>query len=534
MKKLLLPVFLMLSSVSSLYAQEVLYSEDFEDYGTKTDWSLVQGDAVFAVNTVEGINNTTKMMSNSDVKQSILVLDAATFEGPFTIEAESYPSFNNAGIIVNYVDNDNFVCVTLNNGDKRVRVRQVVNGIWDGLFDVADGGNGWPEWVDDSFVSEPLDETYLAWSEGKPDLINWKIDVNPDLGTLTIYVDGNLVMENVSVVLPQYTAKVGIWTWWCRHAFDNVKVTKLAEAGFLEDFEETDGAGWEIVKGDPTFQVGNQEVATLNNTSKMMWSSDVKESIVVLKDKTFEGPFTLTFEDYPSFNIGGAIVNYVDNDNFVCVLANNNSKKVSIRQVVGGVWDGQFPAADGEAWRFWEDEDFVTADLSYGEGGLGLMKWTEGGADMINWTILVDPDLGTITVYVDNNLVLENVSVVLPQYNAAVGIYSWWCKRAFDNFAVKPGLHPAVGTKVSKVLADRKLNVYPNPVTAGVVKLDASRMKGMVKVEIIDLSGVVKNSALENSGSTIQLNLGGIAKGLYFLKATDASGVSKVEKLVVR
>jgi hypothetical protein len=304
----------------------------------------------------------------------------------------------------------------------------------------------------------------------------------------------------------------------------SVSTLQAQEVLYSQDFEDYDSnPDWELVQGDAVFAVGM--VSNINNTSKMMSSSEIKQSIMTLNNKKFTGPFNIEVEAYPSFNFSGIIVNYVDNDNFVVVTVDNNDKRVRVRQVVNGVWDSQFPVGDGDEWRLWIDGSYVSEPLVP-----EIMAWSEGKPDLIHWKIMVDPDLGTITVYIDGNLILEDVSVALPQYEANVGIYTWWCRHAFDNIKVTV---PEIDTKVSNLKADSKLSIYPNPVTAGMLKLDASKMTGLVKVEIIDISGVVKYTTMEKSRSTIQINLSEIAKGLYFLKATDASGVSNVEKIII-
>ncbi|MBE0653629.1 MAG: hypothetical protein IH594_07510, partial [Bacteroidales bacterium] len=366
MKKILVSLCLMVVSASLLLSQEVLYEQDFEAAGAGSEWSLVQGDAVFGVGTYADIDNTSKMMVSTDVKQSIMALNGSEFEGPFTLEMESYPSFNFAGPIVNYVDNDNFVCVTIDNNDKRVRVRQVVNGTWDTDFPVGDGDD-WRFWKNADYVSDSLSAEILGgWTEGASATLKWKIMVDPDLGTVTVYLNNNLILEDVPVVLPQYTAKIGVYTWWCRHGFDNIKVSEAGEVvptdDYLQDFEAADaGSEWSLVQGDAVFGVGTY--ADINNTTKMMVSTDVKQSILALNGYEFQGPFTLEMESYPSFNFAGPIVNYVNNENFVCVTVDNNDKRVRVRQVVNGTWDGQFPVGDGNEWRFWKDETYVSDSL---------------------------------------------------------------------------------------------------------------------------------------------------------------------------
>jgi len=274
--------------------------------------------------------------------------------------------------------------------------------------------------------------------------------------------------------------------------------------------------------GDPTFTVAN--VDGLNNTTKMLTSSDVKESLVVLKDKQFEGAYTLEFDDYPSFNIGGAVINYVDNQNFVCVTANNNSRRISVRQVVNGQWDGQFPKADGEAWRFWKDENFVSDSI-----GFDKMAWAEGKPDMIHWKIMVDPDLGTVTVYIDGNLIMKDVSVVLPQYKATVGIYSWWCKRAIDNFKVTQS---TVGVKDFTI--QNSLRLYPNPVVGGQLNVDASKLDGKITLNVYSATGAKMTSQTTHGGSLIHLDVSDLKAGIYFLNVANSKGVNINQKFIVR
>ncbi len=530
MKKSFLLAAALVFSAGTMLAQEVLYQQDFENYGTSTEWELVQGDPAFAVGTVASIENTTKMMSSSDVKQSILKLNSKTFEGPFIYEVESYPSFNFAGPIVNYVDNNNFVVVTIDNSDKRVRVRQVVNGIWDTDFPVGDG-NDWRFWKNADYVSDSLSTEALGgWTEGASATLKWKIMVDPDLGTLTVYINGNLILKDVPVVLPQYTATVGMYTWWCRHAFDNIKVSAAPSVPvgnlYMQDFEGA-GAGseWALKQGDPVFEVGT--LGGLVNTSKMLRSNDVKQSIMALSGHEFEGPFTYEVETYPSFNFAGPIVNYVDNDNFVVVTIDNDDKRVRVRQVVGGTWDTDFPVGDGNDWRFWKNADFVSDSLS----AEVLGGWTEGASATLKWKILVDPDLGTLTVYINNNLILEDVSVVLPQYKAQVGIYTWWCKHAIDNIKVSDVIEYTSTPRISQSI---EIKAYPNPVTNGILNIDTRSLRGDGVARIYNLLGSEMLSKRITTGDIQQIDTQNLTSGIYFINIRDGKGLNATQKFVVR
>jgi len=532
MKKSILLAAAIVLSAGTMLAQQVLYQQDFENYGTSTEWELVQGDPTFAVGKVAGIDNTTNMMSSSDVKQSILKLNSKTFEGPFIYEVESYPSFNFAGPIVNYVDNDNFVVVTIDNNDKRVRVRQVVNGTWDADFPVGDG-NDWRFWVDADYVTDTLSTEVLGgWTEGASATLKWKLLVDPDEGTLTVYLNGNLILEDVSVVLPQYTATVGMYTWWCRHAFDNIKISEPASEpvgnSYAQDFEAA-GAGseWVLKQGDPTFAVGAVTWATIDNTTKMLNSGDVKQSIMALSGYEFEGPFTYEIETYPSFNFAGPIVNYVDNDNFVVVTIDNNDKRVRVRQVVNGVWDADFPVGDGDAWRFWVDADYVTDTLSTEVLG----GWTEGASATLKWKLLVNPDEGTLTVFLNGNLILKDVSVVLPQYKAQIGIYTWWCRHAIDNIKVTEGIDDTSTPRISQSI---EIKAYPNPVTNGILNIDTRALNGDAVAKVFNLLGSEMMSHKITTGDIQQIDTRNLVPGIYFINIRDGKGLNATQKFVVR
>jgi len=295
------------------------------------------------------------------------------------------------------------------------------------------------------------------------------------------------------------------------------------EVLYEQNFEAANaGTEWALVQGDPTFAVG--VYGDINNTTNMMVSKDVKQSIMALQGKEFEGPFTLEMESYPSFNFAGPIVNYVDDKNFVCVIVDNNDKRVRVRQVVDGVWDGKFPVGDGNEWRFWKDETYVSDSL-----GTDILAWGENKPNTVHWKIKVDPDEGTVTVYIDDKLILKDVPVVLPQYNAKIGVYTWWCRHGFDNIKVYGG----ITTSISKVIQIPALNIYPNPVSNGILNVDATFYNGRVNIDIYNLLGAKVFSVEENAGDKIRLNLNGMKKGMYVVKINNNQGSSQSQKLIV-
>lgn len=290
---------------------------------------------------------------------------------------------------------------------------------------------------------------------------------------------------------------------------------------FSEDFETTDGSGWEVVFGDPVFTVDT--VAGLNNKTKMLTNGDVKESIVLLKNPQFEGSFTLEFDDYPSFNLGGAVISYKDNKNFVCVLVSNSTRRVSVRQVVDGKWDGKFDIADGaNGWPEWYDENFVSDSI--GEE----MAWAEGKPDMIHWKISVDADMGTVSVDVDGNSILKDVSVVLPSYTTRLGIYSWWCRHAIDNFKVSA---PSVGVKNTAI--QESLTIYPNPVV-GKELVAANSLSGNLIVNIYSVNGAKMLSQNQLGGSEIRVNVSSLSAGIYFLNVINSNGENRNQRFIVK
>jgi hypothetical protein len=87
------------------------------------------------------------------------------------------------------------------------------------------------------------------------------------------------------------------------------------------------------------------------------------------------------------------------------------------------------------------------------------------------------------------------------------------------------------------VYADRrgystsKIVLFPNPVNTNSV-LTIYSASTINKIEILDLNGKLLNTIQTNEGSTINLNIGDLSKGLYFAKIETADGVLH-EKLIV-
>ena len=81
---------------------------------------------------------------------------------------------------------------------------------------------------------------------------------------------------------------------------------------------------------------------------------------------------------------------------------------------------------------------------------------------------------------------------------------------------------------------DFAANLFPNPAT-GVTVLELSGVQGGMDVELVNLSGqtVLRRSAECNGDCRIQIELGKLPKGAYFVRLTG-SRINAVKKLIVK
>lgn len=87
---------------------------------------------------------------------------------------------------------------------------------------------------------------------------------------------------------------------------------------------------------------------------------------------------------------------------------------------------------------------------------------------------------------------------------------------------------------IETITLDELVNVYPNPTSTGKVTIDMGRVPAgnTLTVAVYDINGkTVYTSTLQNNPGTLEVNLEGRAKGMYFVTVFD--GYNKASKTVV-
>ncbi|MBC7947747.1 MAG: T9SS type A sorting domain-containing protein [Chitinophagaceae bacterium] len=105
--------------------------------------------------------------------------------------------------------------------------------------------------------------------------------------------------------------------------------------------------------------------------------------------------------------------------------------------------------------------------------------------------------------------------------------------------AKKPVVDETARNQRPEVAYDNNISVYPNPVTAGTVKVSFTDLPvGRYQVQLLDLSGRLVSSQEVNVNAKLQVNdfnLPDVAKGSYLLKvSSELNKVSVTNKLVVQ
>lgn len=75
-------------------------------------------------------------------------------------------------------------------------------------------------------------------------------------------------------------------------------------------------------------------------------------------------------------------------------------------------------------------------------------------------------------------------------------------------------------------------NVYPNP-SDGTLFVDLSGTDESISMQLINTTGQVCWASSENSGRTVQISVGNMPKGVYFLKLTSSSQI-ETSKIILR
>ena len=181
---------------------EIVYFEDFND-GLAQDWSPTAGN--WAVENNQYRNSTSNGIENC-------IYTGSTF-ADYTFSAKIKPDWdNNAGLIFNYTDGNNFYFVELDANPKTAALKAVKNGSESTLATANYTGGGAGNYV--------------------------TVEIKNDGKTTTVKINGATVFNAVSTPNISF-GKIGLYTWWQPVWFDDVDV-KAKGADFstpVIDFE---------------------------------------------------------------------------------------------------------------------------------------------------------------------------------------------------------------------------------------------------------------------------------------------------------
>ena len=185
----------------------------------------------------------------------------------------------------------------------------------------------------------------------------------------------------------------------------------------------------------------------------------------------------------------------------------------------------------------------ITVSFDPRSSGTGS-KWQqyEYTTDGVTWNIISDnagalvnsftaTPMVTVTLpaAADNqaNLVFRIVSIFVPTTSAydsvAGGTYAEGGAWRIDN-ATFSGT-AALGVKQSKIAG---LNIYPNPVTNGILNITSDNNE----VKAVTVFDILGKQVLKANVSTQPMNVSSLSKGVYILKITEA-GQTASRKLVI-
>ncbi len=161
----------------------------------------------------------------------------------------------------------------------------------------------------------------------------------------------------------------------------------------------------------------------------------------------------------------------------------------------------------------------------------------DANAAVLNWNTASEQDNKGFLVYRSNG---NDSFLKIGEVAAGNGNYSFYDRKPLngDNYyrlvqVDMDGTETILETKVlSFLLGDALVTVYPNP-TSGMA---TARFKAGVysSAKLFDSNGkVLKTATFKNTATQVQLDLSGLAKGLYFMELDGKTG-KEVLKLVKR
>jgi len=527
----------LLVSVSTVWAQTVLYEEDFSS-GEATGWvpilNSVEGNWSVQENTATSGGLQYNNSNGADMISSIY--DDESFEN-FSITATIYSVWGNkAGIIFNYQDEDNFYVIEHWGSHKNLYLREKVDGIWEtGEGNEAEGGYFWD--ADSMFQANDKYknriDTLVAsdWYETGEFADKIRID-NVD-GKTSVWINDVLIFDKVET--PLFTSgKIGFYTHWNPAFLDDIKVVSVegpvAENNYEEDFNSGEATGWTPILNsaegnwlvdENTFTGGGLQYHNSNGAD--MISS-------VYQDKNFEN-FSFTATIYSVWgNKAGIIFNYQDEDNFYVIEHWGSHKNLYLREKVDGIWEtGEGNEADGG--YFWDADSLFQANDKYKSriDTLVASEWYETGefADKIR----LDNADGKTSVWINDVLIFDQVETPLFT-SGKIGFYTHWNPAFLDDIKVVPA---GSVTGLKKIENNMKsLVIYPNPVNGDIFTIDTRDFGNRVNIRIYDTKGqlVANESVINSMNYVVNVNERRLNKGLYIIQVSSENRIESM-KLVI-
>ncbi len=531
-------ISLLLVLVHSLWAQEVLYEENFNS-GEATGWTpimnSVEGNWAVQENTATGGGLQYNNSNGADMISS--VYQDETFQN-FSLTTTIYSVWGNkAGIIFNYQDEDNFYVVEYWANHQNVYLRERVNGLWEtGEGNESDGGYFWN--ADSLFLNndnyKDRIDTLVSSEWYETGEFDDKIRIDNVNGKTSVWLNDVLIIDQVET--PLFTSgKIGVYTHWNPAFFDDIRIVSAGQAAgnnYEEDFNGGEATGWtpimNSVEGNWSVQenIATSEGLQYNNSNGADMISSVYE------DEDFEN-FSLTATIYSVWgNKAGIIYNYQDEDNFYVVEYWANHQNLYLRERVNGLWEtGEGNESDGG--YFWDADSLFLNNDNYKDriDTLVASEWYETGefADKIR----IDNANGKTSVWLNDVLYFDQVETPLFT-SGKIGVYTHWNPAFFDDIKVVP-FGSITGFKDLKNNMKPSLVIYPNPVIGDIFTIDTKEFGNWINIRIYSSNGqlLADDSVLNPMNYRVDVNERGLDKGFYIIQVSSESRIS-TGKLVIK
>lgn len=244
---------------------EIIYFEDFND-GEAQDWLSVNG-------TWNVVDNQYRNSTNEGIEFS--VYHGSTFFD-FTFSAKIKSDWdNNAGLVFNYINENNYYLIELDANPKTAWLKKKINGVESTLATATYSGGGAGVWVD--------------------------VEVINDGSATTVKINGNVVFSSVSTPEIKF-GKIGFYTWWQPAWFDDVEVKAKSTVTFIADRKLVRENSLEVFPNPVTGGWLNVKTA-LNSGEAVQWDIYDFSGRKLLSGKAAEQQFRISTQTLKSAGI---------------------------------------------------------------------------------------------------------------------------------------------------------------------------------------------------------------------------------------